>query len=101
MKSNGGGRKRGRPATSTPDRKRKQGRLRQSRRRRRQADEKWLRGTNSGRIIYLDVLHWLDLLEFLVALKALDPKDAENPPAIEDAVGEALGFARYGPTGKG
>ena len=36
-----------------------------------------LRATNSGRIIYLDVLHWLDLIEFLVALKVLDPKDVE------------------------
>ena len=51
-----------------------------------------MRATNSGRIIYLDVLHWLDLLEFLVALKMLNSEDVQNPPAIEDAVEEALGL---------
>jgi len=93
MKSRGGGRKRGRPSSQTPKDKREQDRLRQRAWRRKQADKEWERVTNSGRIIYLDVLYWLDLLEFLVALKVLDPKDAENPPAIEDAVGEALGLA--------
>lgn len=93
MKSSGGGRKRGRPASQTPKEKREKARLRQRAWRREQADREWLRATNSDCIIYLDVLHWLDLVEFLVALKLLDLKDVENPPAIEDAVGEALGLA--------
>ena len=91
--SNSGRPKRGRPRVLTPEQKRENAKRRQRLHRRQKADREWLRATNSGRIIYLDVLHWLDLLEFLVALKVLDSKDVENTPAIEDAVEEALGLA--------
>ena len=85
-------RKRGRPRVLTPEQKRENAKRRQ-RLHRQKADREWLRATNSGRIIYLDVLHWLDLIEFLVALRVLDPSGVESPPAIEDAVEEALGLA--------
>jgi len=93
ISSNSGRPKRGRPRVLTPEQKRENAKRRQRLHRRQKADREWLRATNSGRIIYLDVLHWLDLLEFLVALKVLDSKDVENTPAIEDAVEEALGLA--------
>ena len=89
MLSKGGGRKRGRPAT-TPEQKREKARLRQARHRRQVADEQFARLTNSARIIDLEVLHWLDLLDFLVTIKLLDPRNVENAPKIEDAVGELL-----------
>jgi hypothetical protein len=97
VSSNGGvrgnGRKRGRPAKLTPEQKRENAKRRQRLHRQQKAEREWLRATNSGRIIYLEVFHWLDLLEFLVALKVLDSRDVENPPAIERAVEEALGLA--------
>ena len=82
------------PRVLTPEQKRGNATRRQRVHRRKQADREWSRATNSGRIIYLEVLHWLDLLEFLVALKVLALEDVENPPAIEDAVGEARTGAR-------
>jgi hypothetical protein len=86
-----GRRKPGRPRVLTPEQKRENAKRRQRLHRRQKADREWLRATNSGRIIYLHVFHWLDLLEFLVALKVLNSEDVQNPPAIEDAVEEALG----------
>src|SRR5262245_7983833 len=91
MSSSNGGRKRGRPTTLTPEQKRENAKRRQRLHRRQKADREWLRVTNGRCIISLEVLHWLDLLEFLVALNDLDPKDVENPPAIEAAAEEALG----------
>ena len=86
--------RRGRPKVLTPAQKRANDARRQRLHRRQNADREWLRATNSGRIIYLDVLHWLDLIEFLVALKVLDPKDVENPPVVEDAVEQAIGTSQ-------
>jgi hypothetical protein len=85
-----GGVKRGRPAFLTAEQKRERERLRKARQRRERADQEWARLTNSARYIELEVLHWLDLLDFLVAAALLDEKDVENPPAIEDAVGDLL-----------
>src|SRR6478752_1998741 len=45
---------------------------------------------NSGRYVDLDVLHWLDLLDFLATIELLDPRNVENAPKIEDAVGGLL-----------
>ena len=87
--SSGGGRKRGRPPT-TPEQRREKARLRQAGHRRRVADEQWARATNSGRYVDLDVPHWLDLLDFLTTIELLDPRNVENAPKIEDAVGELL-----------
>jgi hypothetical protein len=92
MTGNGGGR-RGRPAKLTPEQRREKARDRQRLHRQQKAERGWLRATNSGRIIYLEVFHLLDLLEFLVALKVLDSRDVENPRAIEKAVEEALGLS--------
>jgi hypothetical protein len=86
--SNGGKRRRGRPVTLTPEQRSERARLRQAGHRRRVADEQWARATNSGRD--LDVLHWLDLLDFLTTIELLDPRNVENVPKIEDAVGELL-----------
>jgi hypothetical protein len=91
--SNGGGRKRGRPTVRTPEQRRENAKRRQRLHRQQKAHREWLRATDGRCIIRLEVLHWLDLLEFLVALKVLDSKDVENPPAIEAAVGEALDLA--------
>ena len=85
-----GGRGRGRPPSLTPEQKREKDRVRQARHRRAAADEEFARLTNSARIIELEVLHWLDLLDFLVTIELLDPRDVENPPAIDDAVANLL-----------
>jgi hypothetical protein len=90
MKSRCGGRKRGRPAKLTPEQKREKERLRKAKNRRRIADAQWARVTNSARVIDLAVLHWLDLLDFLVEIGLLDQRNVENVPAIEDAVEDLL-----------
>ena len=90
MSGSGGGRKRGRPTVLTSEQRRERARLRQARRRRQVANEQFARLTNSARRIELEVLHWLDLLDFLVTIELLDPRNVENTPKIEDAVGKLL-----------
>lgn len=92
MKPSDGGRKRGRPRVKTPEQRSEKARLRQARHRRKIADEQFARLTNSARIIELEVLHWLDLLDYLVVMGMLDHRDVENAPAIEDAVADLLNY---------
>jgi hypothetical protein len=74
----------------TPEQKRERQRLKKARQRTRIADKQWTRLTNSGWLVELEVLHWLDMLDFLVALELLDDKDVENVSAIEEAVEQVL-----------
>lgn len=83
--------RRGRPPVP-PEQKREKAKLRQQRSRRKAAEQQFAEATNGGRRVELCVLHWLDLLDFLVTVDLLDGHDVENVFKIEAAVGSLLNF---------
>ena len=51
-----------------------------------------MRLTNSGRRVELRIMHWENLVEFLVTVGLLDERNVRNDPKIEEAVGDLLNF---------
>ena len=86
---------RGRPAHLTLveklERQKKRWRHKKARQRKESADSEWLRATNRGYFAEAEVLHWDQLIEYLILVGALDEIDAENPPRISAAVETILG----------
>ena len=94
MKSSngGGGRKRGRPVTLTPEqrleREKERWRRKKAARRKRDVDAQWERKTNFGYFAKLWVMHPYDLAETLVADGCLHEDDVDIPPRVDAAVDE-------------
>ena len=92
MKSSGGGRKRGRPVVLSPEerlrRDRERWRRKTATRRKRDADAKWQRGTNSGYFERLWIPHYNELTKVLVVAGLLNEGDADIAARVDAAVDE-------------
>src|SRR5262245_11691307 len=101
MECSGGGRKRGRPITLTPDQKleREQERWRKKKARKRKvvADAKGQRGTQSGYFERLWVPHYEELTKVLVAAGHLHKYDIHIAPRVDAA---ADNFFEHNPSGE-
>jgi hypothetical protein len=90
MKSSGGGRKRGRPVTLTPEQKlqneRERWRRKKARQRKATADAKWQCDNNSGYFVQLWVPHYSELEKALVEDGLLYEDDVDVAPRVDAAV---------------
>jgi hypothetical protein len=92
--SNGGGRRRGRPVTLSPEQRlanrQRRGRRKQANRRKREADREWLRVTNHSYMDTCSVIHWGQFVDYLIYAGLLKEVDAETPARIEKATDALL-----------
>ena len=113
-KNGGGGRKRGRPVTLTPEQKlereRERWRRKQARKRKAAKDAKWERQTNFGYFVQLWVPHYNRLTKALVGNGYLDAADVDIAPRVDAAADgvfedlikyESWPWDRTGPFGVG
>jgi hypothetical protein len=93
-KNGGGGRKRGRPVTLTPEQRLERERERWHRKKVRQRkaaqDAAWLRDTPSGYFVQLWVPHYTRLVEALVGVGYLDAANKDIAQRVDAAVDEVL-----------
>ena len=94
MVSKGGGGKRGRPVSLTPEQRleneRKRWRDKKTRKRKEAKDANWQRSTNFGYFVQLWVPHYNRLTESLVGAGYLHVDDADVAPRVDAAVDKVL-----------
>ena len=94
---------RGRPAHLTLveklERQKKRWRHKKARQRKESADSEWLRATNRGYFAEAEVLHWDQLIEYLILVGALDEIDAENSSAHKRRRRDHIGSVQRGGAG--